>query len=77
MQDCELCETIDWEEDETYRIVDCKTCGAKMLVLQEHRQFTEFEKTLIGGLYSQILYPEKRIRWTQHKIKDHAHCHFE
>jgi len=76
---CELCDTIDWQEGETHRIVECKTCHVPMLVLREHRNFTEFEKILIvtcEWLGKRQLYG-KQIRWEQRKIKDHGHVHFE
>ena len=80
---CELCDTINWKEDENLRIIECNTCHIKMLVLREHRQFTEAEKTLIEclndvGAFGEGRYGDHRkIRWEQRKIKDHAHCHFE
>lgn len=78
---CELCDTIDWKEGETYRIVMCKTCHVPMFVLREHRQFTEFEKQMIERHFEQGIkdgvYGYQKIRWEMRKIKDHAHCHFE
>ena len=75
---CELCDTIDWKEDETYRIVTCKTCNVEMLVLREHRNFTEFEKELIELVHCHRYFSRySSIRWEQRRIKDHAHCHFE
>jgi len=76
---CELCDTIDWKDGETYRIVICNHCRVPMLVLREHRQFTEFEKEFIPKLLDIFnIGREKsvRIRWQQRKIKDHGHCHF-
>ena len=69
--DCELCMTIDWKAGETHRIVMCKTCQVAMLVLAEHRQFTAFERELIGTVW------HSKIRWKQRRIPGHAHCHFE
>ena len=51
---CELCDTIDWKKGETFRIVECKTCHVPMLVLQEHRQFTEFEKYCKSTYYRPV-----------------------
>ena len=76
---CELCETIDWKEDETFKIIICNHCQIPMLVLKEHRQFTEFEKELIPKLLDVFnVGGEKdvKIRWEQRKIKDHGHLHF-
>ena len=69
---CELCETIDWKEGQTHRIVTCKTCNVKMLVLREHRQFTEFEKEMIYHTFA----PWVDIRFEMRKIPEHGHCHF-
>ena len=74
---CELCDTIDWEEGEIFKVVECKTCHIPMFVLREHRQFTELEKTFIHYYFARKYYPDKIIRWEQRRIKDHAHCHFE
>ena len=77
---CELCETIDWEEGETHRFVKCKTCHVPMLVLKEHRQFTDFEKEMIQTLVVLTKRREiqgKKIRWEQRKEEIHGHCHFE
>lgn len=79
-ENCELCNTIDWKDGETYRIVTCHTCSVPMLVLREHRQFTDFEEVLIDLVHRSLWGPakdSKTIRWEQRKIKDHGHVHFE
>ena len=77
---CELCESLDWEEGETHRFVECRTSKVPMLVLREHRQFTEFEKFLVEVLFSMCRrtdLKDRTLRWEQRRIKDHGHLHFE
>jgi len=79
---CELCETIDWKEGKTYRMVECNTCkGVMMLVVREHRNFTNDEKELIKFFFEKVCpdcegYNDK-VRFEQRRIKNHGHCHLE
>lgn len=75
IKSCELCVTIDWKPGEVCRVITCNMCpgAVLMLVVREHRLFTEFEKELIKRLWGD----NYNIRFKMRQILDHGHCHFE
>ncbi len=68
---CDLCD----HDSFPFYLTFCRTCqgGGKipMVVSTEHKpHFSPEEKDMIKRML-----PDRKIRWQQRKIKNHAHCH--
>ena len=75
---CEFCE-LTWAENEKIKIQECKECGKPMLIIKEHRNFTDLEKWLIVNFFVPRKFIDKRkANWTMDEPKrnpDHGYVH--
>ena len=69
---CDLCD-LALEGGEGFIITICRTCHIPMIVSRVHN--TEFSKEEKQEII--MMFPSRKIRWTNREILDHAHCHLE
>jgi len=56
-----------------YVVITCRTCHIPMVVLREHRMFTDLERVAIDARFGR----DYKVRWEMRSIPDHGHCHLE